>query len=72
MKTFGKIMLGVLAFVGILALVFGINLLVVGGAYWIICLIFNLTFSWKYVIAIAIILAVLKSIFKSEVKINKD
>lgn len=72
MKTFGKIMLGILGFVGILALVFGINLLVVGGAYWIICLIFNLTFSWKYVIAIAIILAVLKSIFKSEVKINKD
>ena len=72
MKTFGKIMLGVLAFVGILALVFGINLLVIGEAYWIICLIFNLTFSWKYVIAIAIILAVLKSIFKSEVKINKD
>ena len=72
MKTFGKIMLAVLAFLGILALMIGINLLVIGGAYWIICLIFNLTFSWKYVVAIAIILAVLKSIFKSEVKIKKD
>ena len=72
MKTFGKIMLGILAFLGILSLMIGINLLVIGGAYWIICLIFNLTFSWKYVVAIAIILAVLKSIFKSEVKINKD
>lgn len=72
MKTFGKITLAVLAFLGVLALMIGINLLVIGGAYWIICLIFNLTFSWKYVVAIAIILAVLKSIFKSEVKINKD
>lgn len=72
MKTFGKIMLAVLAFFGVLALMIGINLLVIGGVYWIICLIFNLTFSWKYVVAIAIILAVLKSIFKSEVKINKD
>lgn len=72
MKTFGKIMLAVLAFLGVLALMIGINLLVIGGVYWIICLIFNLTFSWKYVVAIAIILAVLKSIFKSEVKINKD
>ena len=72
MKTFGKIMLGVFAFVGILALVFGLNLLFVAGAYWLICLILGLSFSWKYAIVFTIILLVLESFLKASAKKNKD
>lgn len=68
MKTFGKIMLGILAFVGILALVFGLNLLIVAGAYWLICLILGLSFSWKYAMVFTIILLVLESFLKASAK----
>ena len=72
MKTFGKIMLGVFAFVGILALVFGINLLFVAGAYWLICLILGLSFSWKYAMVFTIILLVLESFLKASAKKNNN
>ena len=72
MKTFGKIMLGILAFVGILALVFGLNLLIVAGAYWLICLILGLSFSWKYAIVFTIILLVLESFLKASAKKNNN
>ena len=72
MKTFGKIMLGVFAFVGILALVFGLNLLFVAGAYWLICLILGLSFSWKYAIVFTIILLVLESFLKASAKKNNN
>ena len=72
MKTFGKIMLGILAFVGILTLVFGLNLLFVAGAYWLICLILGLSFSWKYAIVFTIILLVLESFLKASAKKNNN
>ena len=72
MKTFGKIMLGVFAFVGILALVFGLNLLFVAGAYWLICLILGLSFSWKYAMVFTIILLVLESFLKASAKKNNN
>ena len=72
MKTFGKIMLGILAFVGILALVFGLNLLIVAGAYWLICLILGLSFSWKYATVFTIILLVLESFLKASAKKNNN
>ena len=72
MKTFGKIMLGILAFVGILALVFGLNLLFVAGAYCLICLILGLSFSWKYAIVFTIILLVLESSLKASAKKNNN
>lgn len=72
MKTFGKIMLGILAFVGILALVFGLNLLIVAGAYWLICLILGLSFSWKYAMVFTIILLVLESFLKASAKKNNN
>ena len=72
MKTFGKIMLGVFAFVGILALVFGLNLLFVAGPYWLICLILGLSFSWKYAIVFTIILLVLESSLKAPAKKNNN
>ena len=72
MKTFGKIMLGILGFVGILALVFGLNLLFVAGAYWLICLILALSFSWKYAIVFTIILLVLESFLKASAKKNNN
>ena len=72
MKTFGKIMLGVFAFVGILALVFGLNLLFVAGAYWLICLILGLSFSWKYATVFTIILLVLESFLKASAKKNNN
>lgn len=72
MKTFGKIMLGILAFFGILALVFGLNLLIVAGAYWLICLILGLSFSWKYAMVFTIILLVLESFLKASAKKNNN
>ena len=72
MKTFGKIMLGILAFVGILALIFGLNLLIVAGAYWLICLILGLSFSWKYAMVFTIILLVLESFLKASAKKNNN
>ena len=72
MKTFGKIMLGVFAFVGILALVFGLNLLFVAGAYWLICLILGSSFSWKYAMVFTIILLVLESFLKASAKKNNN
>lgn len=72
MKTFGKIMLGILGFVGILALVFGFNLLFVAGAYWLICLILGLSFSWKYTVVFTIILLVLESFLKASAKKNNN
>ena len=72
MKIFGKIMLGVFAFVGILALVFGINLLFIAGAYGLICLILGLSFSWKYAIVFTIILLVLESSLKASAKKNNN
>lgn len=72
MKTFGKIMLVVLAFVGILALVFSLNLLIVAGAYWLICLILGLSFSWKYAMVFTIILLVLESFLKASAKKNNN
>lgn len=72
MKTFGKIMLGILAFVGILTLVFGLNLLIVAGAYWLICLILGLSFSWKYAMVFTIILLVLESFLKASAKKNNN
>ena len=72
MKTFGKIILGILGFVGILALVFGLNLLFVAGAYWLICLILGLSFSWKYAIVFTIILLVLESFLKASTKKNNN
>ena len=66
MRTFKKSILTIFACLGTLAVVFGINLLVIGGAYWLICLLLNLTFSWKYALAIEIIFIVLKLIFKEK------
>lgn len=66
MKTFKKSMLTIFACLGTLAVVFGIDLLVIGGAYWLICLLLKLTFSWRYVLAIKIILIVLKLVFKKK------
>ena len=72
MKTFGKIMLGILAFVGILALVYGLNLLIVAGAYWLICLILGLSFSWKSAMVFKIKIHIKKYFLKASAKKNKD
>jgi hypothetical protein len=55
----------------LLLTVFGINFLISAGVMWLICLCFGLTFSWRIVLGIWLVLVLLSWFFKS-VNNNKN
>ena len=61
----------VLIYVAAITLGLGLDILVVGLIYKIICWAFGLTFSWKITIGISFLILLLQSIFRTNVSIKK-
>lgn len=61
----------VLIYVAVIALALGLDVLVVGLIYKIICWAFGWAFSWKITIGISFLILLLQSIFRTNVNIKK-
>lgn len=72
MKNFGAIILGILCILGVIILGFGLDLLFVAGIYWLLATLLGFAFSWKYALAITIIVIIVQSFLKGIFKNNKD
>lgn len=49
-----------------------VDFLLTAGIVWLVCFAFGLVFSWKMVLGIWAIIAILHSIFSKNIHVNKD
>lgn len=68
MKDIFKI---VLIYVLFIAATLGLDILVVGVIYKIICWAFGWTFSWKIAVGISFLIMLLQSVFRTNVNVKK-
>lgn len=61
----------VLIYAAAIALGLGLDILVVGMIYKIICWAFGLTFSWRVAVGISFVILLLQGAFKASVTVNK-
>lgn len=64
--------MGCLTIILIMIGVWILDFLLTAGAVWLVCFAFGLVFSWKIVLGIWAIIAVLHSIFGKNIHVKKD